>query len=63
MLQTIKFHYKIKKPTLLDNNVFVLYSPQRLKFEPGEKTTISLIKYWINATKLQLLKRKYKLTV
>ena len=42
MFQTIKFHYKIKKPTLLDNNVFVLYSPQRLKFEPGEKKTIDM---------------------
>ena len=42
MLQTIKFHYKIKKPTLLDNNVFVLYSPQRLKFEPGEKKTVDM---------------------
>ena len=27
---------------LLDNNVFVLYSPQRLKFEPGEKKTIDM---------------------
>ena len=42
MLQTIKFQYKIKKPMLLDNNVFVLYSPQRLKFEPGEKKTIDM---------------------
>ena len=42
MLQTIKFLYKIKKPTLLDNNVFVLYSPQRLKFEPGEKKTVDM---------------------
>ena len=42
MSQTIKFHYKIKKPMLLDNNVFVLYSPQRLKFEPGEKKIIDM---------------------
>ena len=42
MLQTIKFHYKIKKPTLLDNDVFVLYSPQRLKFEPGEKKMVDM---------------------
>ena len=42
MLQTIKFHYKIKKPMLLENNVFVLYSPQRLKFEPGEKKTVDM---------------------
>ena len=42
MLQTIKFHYKIKKPMLLDNNVFVLYSPERLKFEPGEKKMVDM---------------------
>ena len=42
MLQTIKFHYKIKKPMLLENNVFVLYSPQRLKFEPGEKKMVDM---------------------
>ena len=79
MLQTIKFSYKFKKPMLLDNNVFVLYSPQRLKFEPGEKKTIDmklninlsaditgscrLLFQLSNATKLQLLKRKYKLTL
>ena len=37
MNQTIKFYYKVKKPKLLENNVFVLYAPQRLKFEPGQK--------------------------
>ena len=42
MLQSIKFHYKIKRPKLLDNNVFVLYSPQRLKFEPGEKKMVDM---------------------
>ena len=42
MSQTIKFHYKIKKPKLLENDVFVLYSPQRLKFEPGEKKMIDM---------------------
>ena len=42
MLQTIKFHYKIKRPKLLENNVFVLYSPQRLKFEPGEKKIVDM---------------------
>ena len=42
MLQTIEFHYKIKKPKLLENNVFVLYSPQRLKFEPGEKKMVDM---------------------
>ena len=42
MLQTIKFHYKAIKPKLLENNVFVLYSPQKLKFEPGEKKIIDM---------------------
>ena len=42
MLQTIKFHYKIKRPKLLENNVFVLYSPCKLKFEPGEKKMVDM---------------------
>ena len=42
MLQTVKFHYKSKKPTLLENNVLVLYSPQKLKFQPGEKKTVDM---------------------
>ena len=53
MSQTIKFYYKIKRPKLLDNNVFVLYSPQRLKFEPGEKKIIDMklnIKFSTNIT-------------
>ena len=42
MLQTIKFHYKIKRPKLLENNVFVLYSPHKLKFQPGEKKMVDM---------------------
>ena len=42
MSQTITFYYKIKRPKLLENNVFVLYSPQRLKFEPGEKKIVDM---------------------
>ena len=42
MLQTIKFHYKIKRPNHIGNDVFVLYSPQKLKFEPGEKKMIDM---------------------
>ena len=42
MSQTVTFNYKIKRPKLLENNVFVLYSPQRLKFEPGEKKIIDM---------------------
>ena len=53
MLQTIKFHYKNKRPKLLENNVFVLYSPQKLKFEPGEKKMVDMklnIKFSANIT-------------
>ena len=53
MLQTIKFHYKTKRPKLLENNVFVLYSPQKLKFEPGEKKMVDMklnIKFSTNIT-------------
>ena len=53
MLQTIKFHYKTKRPKLLENNVFVLYSPQKLKFEPGEKKIVDMklsIKFPTNVT-------------
>ena len=42
MLQTIKFHYKIKRPNHIGNDVFVLYSLQKLKFEPGEKKMIDM---------------------
>ena len=53
MLQTIKFHCKTKRPKLLENNVFVLYSPEKLKFEPGEKKTVDMklnIKFSTNVT-------------
>ena len=40
--QTIRFYYKIKKPKLLENNVFVLYAPERLKFEPGQKKMVNM---------------------
>ena len=42
MSQTIKFHYKTKRPKLLENNVFVLYSPQKLQFESGEKKIVDM---------------------
>ena len=53
MSQTIKFHYKTKRPKLLENNVFVLYSPQKLKFEPGEEKMVDMklnIKFPANVT-------------
>ena len=53
MSHTIKFHFKVKKPMPLDNNVFVLYSPQRLKFKPGEKKMVDMklnIRFSTNVT-------------
>ena len=42
-IPTIKFYYKTtKRPKLLENNVFVLYSLQKLKFEPGEKKNVDM---------------------
>ena len=42
MQQVIQFHYQIKRPKLLENDVFILYSPQKLKFEPGEKKIVDM---------------------
>ena len=43
MLNTIEFHYKaIKKPKLLESNVLVLYSPQKLIFQPGERKLVNM---------------------
>ena len=42
MQQVIQFHHKIKRPKLLQNDVFILYSPQKLKFEPGEKKIVDM---------------------
>ena len=54
MLQVIEFHYKkTKRPKLLENNVFILYSPQKLKFEPGERKMVDMqlkIKFPANIT-------------
>ena len=53
MSQTIKFYYKSKRPKLLENDVFVLYSPQKLKFQPGEKKIVDMklnIKFPTNVT-------------
>ena len=42
MSQVIQFYYKIKRPKLLENDVFILYSPQKLKFQPGEKKIVDM---------------------
>ena len=53
MSQVIQFHYQIKRPKLLQNDVFILYSPQKLKFEPGEKKIVDMklnIQFPLNVT-------------
>ena len=43
MLNTIEFYYKAtKKPKLFENNVLVLYSPQKLIFQPGERKLVDM---------------------
>ena len=42
MSQAIQFRYQNKRPKLLENDVFILYSPQKLKFEPWEKKIVDM---------------------
>ena len=42
MSNVIQFYYKLKRPKLLENDVFILYSSQRLKFRPGEKKIVDM---------------------
>ena len=42
MSQVIQFRYKIKRPKLLENDVFILYSPQKLTFQPGENKIVDM---------------------
>ena len=43
MQQTIEFHYKAtKRPKILENNVLVLYSPQKLTFQQGETKLVDM---------------------
>ena len=42
MSQVIQFRYKIKRPKLLKNDVFILYSPQNLTFQPGENKIVDM---------------------
>ena len=42
MEQVIQFYYQSKRPKLLENDVFILYSPQKLEFEPGEKKIVDM---------------------
>ena len=38
----ITFQYRYKKPKKLENDVFVIYSPQRLTIKPGETTHLNM---------------------
>ena len=42
MSRVVQFYYQIKRPKFLENDVFILYSPQKLKFEPGEKKIVDM---------------------
>ena len=42
--EIVKFYYNksTRRPKRLENNVFVLYSPERIKLQPGERITINM---------------------
>ena len=42
--EIIKFYYQksTRRPKRLENNVFVIYSPQSIKLQPGEKVTVNM---------------------
>ena len=44
MNRTVEFIYNrtTRRPRRLKNNVFVLYSPKRIRIQPGEKINIDM---------------------
>ena len=44
MNRTVEFIYDrtVRRPRRLQNNVFVLYSPKRIRIQPGEKINIDM---------------------
>ena len=44
MNRTVEFIYDrmTRRPRRLKNNVFVLYSPKRIRIQPGEKININM---------------------
>ena len=42
--EIVKFYYNksTRRPKRLENNVFVLYSPEKIKLHPGERITINM---------------------
>ena len=39
---TIKFSYKCKRPKRLENDVFVIYTPEKITINPGEIKNINM---------------------
>ena len=42
--EIVKFYYRnsTRRPKRLENNVFVIYSPERIKLQPGEKKYVNM---------------------
>ena len=40
----VKFYYRnsTRRPKRLENNVFVIYSPEKIKLQPGEKRYVNM---------------------
>ena len=41
-IKKIEFIYRIRRPKKLENNVFVLYSPEGIKLQPGETKMLDM---------------------
>lgn len=41
-MNIVNFNYKFKKPKKLENDVFVIYSPKKITFNPGEKINLDV---------------------
>ena len=42
--EIVKFYYRnsTRRPKRLENNVFIIYSPERIKLQPGEKKNVNM---------------------
>ena len=54
--EIIKFSYKktTRRPKRLENNVFIIYSPETIKLEPGDHKLINNLSSKRNRRKLQI---------
>ena len=41
-IKKIEFIYRIRRPKKLENHVFVLYSPEGIKLQPGETKMLDM---------------------